>query len=73
METADENWRDDMSIATQKDNTIYFECDECNRRPEIYFGDFQEAWAAAKKDGWRCYKDDTGAWCHKCPHCTEEK
>jgi len=62
-----------MSIATQKDNTIYFECDECNRRPEIYFGDFQEAWAAAKKDGWRCYKDDTGAWCHKCPHCTEEK
>jgi len=61
-----------MSITKQKGTVIHFQCDHCNRKLAIYFGDFEEGWTSAKKDGWRCYKDDTGAWCHECPDCAKE-
>ena len=58
-----------MSI-THRDNTMRITCDSCARKPEIYFGDWKEAWTEAKKDGWTCFKDTTDAWCHKCPQCS---
>ncbi len=53
------------------DNTMHIECDTCSRKPEIYFGGWKEAWAEAKKDGWRAFKDRIGNWCHRCPGCSK--
>ena len=53
------------------DNTMRIDCDEGNCQTEIYFGDWHEAWAEAKADGWRAWKDKTDEWCHTCPSCVE--
>jgi len=46
------------------------ECDKCSAAGEEYDGGtFQEAWADAKADGWRAWKDDADEWCHSCPNC----
>lgn len=54
---------------TYRDNKMHVSCDECSRKEEIYFGEWQTAWAEARADGWRSWKDKTGAWCHRCPTC----
>ena len=47
-----------------------FECDECGEEFNGELGDdFHEAWATAKREGWRCWKDDDGDWTHRCPGC----
>ena len=55
------------------DNTMHVKCDHCGRKPETYFGEWKEAWAEAKADGWQAYKDETDAWCHKCLECVEAR
>lgn len=61
-----------MSIE-YKNNTMHVQCDFCNRKPEIYFGEWGVAWDEAKKDGWRVKKDDpTASWVHACPDCEGE-
>jgi hypothetical protein len=61
-----------MSIIESSSSKVTFQCDECNRPPETYLGDFMKALGSAKADGWRCFKDSTGTWCHKCPDCAKE-
>ena len=47
---------------------VVFECDSCEATTESDTGDFNEAWAAAKRDGWKARK--IGAdWVHACPDC----
>lgn len=48
---------------------ITFVCDNCDEEFQIAGGDFKEAWAAAKADGWRCFQDDDEQWVHRCPDC----
>lgn len=61
-----------MSIQ-HRDNCMHLECDECDRKEEIYFGTWAEAWADAKADGWRAWRDKTNTWCHSCPECVRAK
>jgi len=60
-----------MSIGYHEDEeTLTITCDSCDRKPEYYDGEtFLIALKKAKMDGWRVFKDATGAWCHKCPVC----
>lgn len=48
---------------------ILFECDSC---AEIFESEeraeFDDAWAAAKRDGWSCRKI-ANQWLHGCPSC----
>lgn len=48
---------------------IMFACDCC---PEVFESEdrqeFNEAWAAAKLEGWRAKKIGT-EWVHECPNC----
>lgn len=60
-----------MSV-TFGDNSHQLECDLCSRKPEYYFGDWQEAWKTAKADGWRAWKDGDD-WCHACPDCVTHR
>ncbi len=61
-----------MSMRKLSDNSFEYSCDSCNRKPEIYFGDFHSAMKEAKADGWRAYKEGS-TWCHRCPECTKER
>ena len=63
-----------MSINFDRDRDVLtIGCDFCNRRHEEYEGDdFGEAFAYAKLDGWRAFKDAHGDWAHKCPDCMGE-
>ena len=48
---------------------ILFECDSCGETFNAEkTGDFNEAWAAAKRDGWRTRKI-AGEWIHCCERC----
>ena len=51
------------------DHILRLECDKCGTEDEFDGDTFQEAWADAKADGWRAYKDDSDEWCHSCPNC----
>lgn len=46
-------------------NKIVFECDCCPETFESETEDFSEAWAAAKREGWR-NKQVGGVWLHSC-------
>ena len=54
---------------------IVFECDSCDEVYESDTDDFQEAWSAAKREGWRARRLDTGPaeWIHECPKCNGAK
>jgi rubredoxin len=47
---------------------IIFECDSCDETFDAETGDFNDAWAAAKRDGWRSRKI-ASEWLHGCPKC----
>lgn len=44
---------------------IVFECDLCPETLETEVSSFQEAWAFAKREGWRSKQVD-GEWVHSC-------
>lgn len=54
-------------------NHVGFSCDSC---PETFeddeAGEFGEAWAAAKAQGWRAAKEG-GDWNHYCPDCNRRR
>jgi len=58
----------------EPDQTHEFECDydSCT---ECFdgFGTFDEVWADAKADGWRCFKNDQGKFEHRCPEHVGQK
>ena len=57
-----------MSIERDKDGTITFVCDSCPEIEPTDLADFSDAWALAKREGWRSRKiADT--WLHGCPKC----
>lgn len=47
---------------------IVFECDSCDEAFETDTEDFAEAWAEAKREGWRSRKI-ANEWLHGCPTC----
>lgn len=49
---------------------LIFECDCCDEVFESQSDEFAEAWAAAKRDGWRSLKVNE-EWLHSCgaPRC----
>jgi len=48
---------------------LIFECDSCNETFEWDDEqDFNGAWDAAKRDGWRA-KKIANEWIHECPNC----
>ncbi len=51
-------------------NHTGFSCDSCSASFEDdEAGEFHEAWAAARRAGWRAHKDLRGEWEHSCPDC----
>jgi hypothetical protein len=56
----------------QGPRTVTFRCSVCEiiREDE---GLFKEVWAAAKKEGWKASKDESGEWFRKCPECAKMK
>lgn len=51
-----------------------FECDDCQDDFGNLDGDdatFAECWAAAKEQGWICFKVDD-EWQHRCPECRKK-
>ena len=48
---------------------ITFTCDECGEEYGVSGYDFRDAWDAAKDRGWRCFKNDSDEWEHRCPDC----
>jgi hypothetical protein len=51
-----------------------FECDDCGDDFGELDGEetsFEDVWAAAKEDGWVCFKVD-GEWQHRCRHCRKK-
>lgn len=56
----------------RQDGKILFECDQCDEVWDSGTSDFQEAWAAAKREGWRTRKIGT-EWVHACPSCEFER
>lgn len=54
------------------DESHVFMCDDmgCGEEAE-YPGEWEDAWSAAKRDGWRAFKDQLGEWCHTCPNCVQ--
>ena len=52
---------------------VIFECDTCGDTYESGEGEFNEAYAAAKDEGWIAFKnDETGKWEHRCEDCKRE-
>lgn len=47
---------------------LVFECDSCSEIFEADTDDFAEAWAEAKREGWRSRKI-ANEWLHGCPTC----
>lgn len=47
---------------------INFECDSCAHIYTSEVSDFDEAWAVAKRDGWKAQKIGK-EWVHACPDC----
>lgn len=58
-------------MSFEKDGQLCrFICDSCDETYEVQSHGFEDAWAEAKAEGWRCWPDeDTGDWMHKCPEC----
>ena len=61
--------RDGDPMIDRQGNRILIECDSCS---EVFEGhedaSFQEAWADAKREGWRTRKI-ADVWLHGCPDC----
>lgn len=55
-----------MNYRDESRNHI-FECDECGEQHDSGEDDFFEALKQYKEDGWIVFKDDFGAWQHRCP------
>lgn len=55
-----------MTIDRQYNKHLIFECDACDNTFESDTDDFDEAWALAKREGWRARKI-ASEWCHFCP------
>lgn len=60
-----------MSI-TRNHNEVSFECDACNDTLATGLTDFTEAYAYAKREGWRAIKIN-GEWEHRCSDCEDEE
>jgi hypothetical protein len=56
-----------MTIHRDKGKVV-FECDECGEDYNAQESVFDEAWQAAKADGWVSYKLGS-EWHHFCPDC----
>ena len=54
-------------IDRQRD-TIIFECDRCAEIFDAERDEFNEAWTAAKHEGWTARKIGPD-WVHACPRC----
>lgn len=52
----------------RQNGDIIFECDHCGDTLDTETGDFSEAWAQAKSDGWNTRKVGSD-WFHSCPGC----
>jgi hypothetical protein len=50
---------------------LVIECDACPETFEGESGEFNEVWAAAKRDGWTAKKVGD-LWIHECPTCREK-
>lgn len=57
---------------TRDGGEIVFNCDSCPEFVETGEEDFQEAFALAKRDGWRARKEGA-EWVHDCPSCAEDR
>lgn len=56
-----------MSHSKNDDGDHVFTCDNC--MDEVDFsGEFGEAWAEAKDEGWVAFRGEDG-WEHRCPVC----
>lgn len=51
---------------------VTFQCDTCPEAAETDTGDFNEALAEVKSDGWQAYPV-RGVWCHACPACKRSR
>jgi ribosomal protein L37AE/L43A len=54
----------------RQNGKLVWECDTCLETFEPDTGDFNEASAAAKRDGWKAAKVGD-VWVHACPDCQE--
>ena len=57
-------------IDRQHGNLI-FECDTCGETGDTDVDEFAEAWAVAKRDGWRT-RHVGNDWLHVCPDCQKQ-
>jgi hypothetical protein len=53
----------------QRGQEIVFSCDNCEEERAVSSHSFKEAWEYLKDDGWRCFKNSSGDWEHRCPDC----
>lgn len=49
---------------------LVFVCDTCDETLETHEPEWNEAWADAKRQGWRAVKRGNG-WEHNCPGCAK--
>jgi hypothetical protein len=62
-----------MTHAREHGDVHVFHCDTCPASDEGEPGeDFREAWLTLREQGWVCFQDVEGVWCHRCPSCAEE-
>jgi hypothetical protein len=60
-----------MSVDRQQ-GWLVFLCDDCSAAIHPQTGDWRDAWATARRNGWsRSEIDDV--WIHSCPTCTQAK
>lgn len=48
-------------------------CDGCTESHTAFTGDWQEALAELRQEGWRIRRGEDGEWEHHCPGCVEEE
>jgi hypothetical protein len=61
-----------MTMLDRQKGRLVFECDSCDAALESKTGDFTEAWAEAKRDGWKSRKIGD-VWVHACPDCEVDR